>query len=159
MNQEESIAKFESTLKRVSDRIVALDDATYDSPINNWSTRGILAHFVGWNDYIARGCKEVQQGLEPFYEENAGENCCTVNAAFVEQFAATPREELLRELHASGKRLMDYIASVPAENYTKDFGVRYEGEVVTLSTMIDETIEDYEHHEKQILELAEAQRT
>ena len=156
MNQREAIAKFESTLKRVSDCIAALDDATYDAPVNNWSTRGILAHFVGWNDYIVRGCKEVQLGLEPFYEENAGENCCNVNAAFVEQFAATPRDDLLSELSASGKRLMDYIASVPTENYTKDFGVKYEGEIVTVSTAFDETIEDYEHHEKQILDLAEA---
>jgi len=156
MNQKESIAKYEITLKRVSDRIAALDDTMYDAPIGSWSARGILAHFVGWNDYIARGCEEVQQGQEPFYEAIAGENCCDVNAAFVEQFAATPRDELLGELRASGKRLMDRIASVPTENYTKDFGVRYEGEIVTISSMLDETTEDYEHHEKQILAVVEA---
>jgi hypothetical protein len=156
MNQKESIAKFEITLERVSDYIASLDDTQYDAPIGTWSARGILAHFVGWNGYIARGCQEVQQGLEPFYEKIAGENCCDVNADFVEQFAATPRDELLSELRASGKRLMDYIATVPAENYTKDFGVRYEGEVVTISSMLDETTEDYEHHEKQIQEVVNA---
>ena len=157
MNQAESIAKFEDTLKRVSNMFESMDEEMLNAPLRDWSPRGIVSHWIGWNGYIKTGCQEVQQGETPFYEENAGENCCNVNAAFVKQFADTPKEELISQLQDSGKALMDYVATVPVENYTKDFGVRYEDEVVTVDTMITETIEDYEHHEQQILEWAKDQ--
>lgn len=156
MSQAESIAKFEDVLKSFSDRIEAIDEGMLEAPLNNWSPRGIVSHLIGWNEYILIGCTEVQKGITPFYEEDAGENACKVNAEFVQRFSSTPKEELLGLLAETGKKLTDYIKSVPAENFSKDYGLRYEDDVYTVEYTFDGLTEDYEHHENQIAEWAEA---
>ena len=156
MSQAESIARFENVLKSLSDRIEAIDEGMLEAPLNNWSPRGIISHLIGWNEYIQIGCTEVQKGIIPFYKEDAGEYIRKANAEFVQRFSSTPKEELLRLLRESGKKLRDYIESVPAENFSRDFGVRYEDDVYTVEHTFDVMTEDYEYHEKQIEEWAKA---
>lgn len=156
MTQAEAIARYENTHKRFVDFFEAYDDETLTAPLMKWSPRDILAHLVGWYPYTVTGCTEVQQGLLPFYEENAGENCCNINAGFIRQFADTPASELLTQFRDFGKKLIVFMESVPAENYSKDFGVRYGEELVTVGIVFKELTEDYEHHEKQLQEWAKA---
>ena len=159
MSQAESITNFENALKSFSECIGGLDDGMLEAPLGNWSPRGIIAHLIGWNEYIMTGCQEVQKGVTPFYEEDAGEDGAKVNAIFVKRFASTPKDELLNQLQNTGKKLVEYIASVPTENFSKDYGLRYEDDVVTVGYTFDGLTEDYEYHEKQIVDWAKDLRS
>lgn len=156
MNQAESIANFESTLKSFTGCIAGLDDGMLLAPLNNWSPRDIVAHLIGWNDHIIKGSRQVLNGELPFYDIDPGEGYCKVNAAIIEQISSTDKEELLEQLAGSAQNLKEFISTLSAEDYSHDFGVRHNDEVVTVGDTFEEMIADYSHHEKQIVEWAQA---
>jgi hypothetical protein len=120
--------------------------------LNGWSPRDILAHLIGWNRHVIEGSRQIQRGELPFYDIDPGENYSTVNAALVHQYSATDRQLLLEELHASARDLQEFLGSLDAEVWASDFGVRHGGSKVTIRDTVEELIEDYDHHRRQIEE-------
>ena len=162
MNQSEAIAKFEGAVRDFADCIKELDDGMLLAPLNNWSPRDILAHLIGWNEYIIVGCEQIRNGELPFYDIDHGENFCKVNAANTERISSTDQEELLNHLARSLRVVTDYIASIPAEDLSWDFGVIYmDGEeevVLTIAYTLEDVMDDYNHHKAQIVSWAQALR-
>lgn len=118
--------------------------------LNGWSPRDILAHLIGWNHHVIEGSRQIQLGELPFYDVDPGENYSKVNEALVQKISATDRQVLIKELHSSANDLKEYLRSLEPEAWAKDFGVRHGGSTVTIRDTVDELIEDYVHHRKQV---------
>lgn len=118
--------------------------------LNGWSPRDILAHLIGWNHHIIEGSRQIQLGELPFYDVDPGENYSKVNEALVQKISATDRQVLIKELQSSANDVKEYLGSLAPEAWAKDFGVRHGGSTVTIRDTVDELIEDYDHHRKQV---------
>ena len=118
--------------------------------LNGWSPRDIVAHLIGWNSHVIEGAEQIQRGELPFYDIDPGENYSKVNEVLVREISATDREVLIEELHSSANGLENYLRSVAHEAWAKDYGVRHHGSRVTIRETVEELIDDYDHHRRQI---------
>ena len=150
MMPEESIAKFDRNLNAFFHCIQLLDDGLFLTKLKNWSPRDIVAHLVGWNEHLVKGCAQIQNGVLPFYDIDPGDDYSKVNTDIVEKISSTEKQTLLAELAASAARLKEYIETVPAEDYGRDFGVKHHDEVITIGNTFDGLTSDYDYHRKQI---------
>ncbi len=105
MKHEESIAKFDRNLNDFVHCIQSLDDRLFSSKLKNWSPRDIIAHLIGWNELLVKGCTLIQNGVLPFYDIDPGDDYSKVNAEITEKISSTDKNELLAELAASAEKL------------------------------------------------------
>jgi len=131
---------------------VALERESFLAKLNGWSPRAILAHLIGWNRHVIEGSRQIQLGELPFYDIDPGENYSKVNEALVRKISTNDRQVLIRELHSSANNLKEYLGSLEPEVWARDFGVRHGGSTVTIRDTVEELIEDYDHHRRQIEE-------
>ncbi len=149
---EGQINRLDSAVKRFEASIVTLQRESFLARLHGWSPRDILAHLIGWNYQVIEGSKQIQLGELPFYDIDPGENYSKVNEALVQRFRSTDRQVLIQELHSSARDLQKYLESLEPEAWAKDFGVRHGGSRVTIRDTVEELIEDYNHHRRQIEE-------
>ena len=57
----------EQGLERFKVCIEALPEDLFLQPMNGWSVRDVVAHFIGWNRYTIEGCGDILRGVRPFY--------------------------------------------------------------------------------------------
>jgi hypothetical protein len=150
---EAQINRLDLAVESLEASVVALDRESFLAKFNGWSPRDILAHLIGWNRHVIEGSKQIQRGELPFYDIDPGEDYSKVNASLVHHYSSTDRQLLLQELHASARDLKEFLASLDAEVWASDFGVRHGESKVTIRDTIDELIEDYDHHRRQIEKL------
>ncbi len=137
-------------VRDLSASVEALSPEAFISALGNWSPRDIVAHLIGWNRYIVRGCRQLMQGETPFYDLDPGEDYSKVNAHLVAKYSATNRSELLAELEESAAELERFVRTVSVDDWQRDSGVRHLGEVLTVGGTVSELIDDYFHHIGQI---------
>jgi hypothetical protein len=134
--------------------VSSLAEGRFLEKLDGWSSRDIVAHLIGWNRYVIRGSRQIRKGELPFYDVDSGANYSKINAALVRKYSSTDKQELLDELQASARELEEFLRSLDPGEWSHDYGVRNEGSVVTIENTIDELIEDYDHHRRQIQEWA-----
>jgi hypothetical protein len=157
MTIEAQLERLHENLDDLCQSVVSLDERLYLRPIRQWSARDIVAHLVGWNRYLVRGADQIKRGELPFYDIDPGPDYSHVNAVLVREYASTNRDELLDELRASAQELEEYLRSLDATEWDRDYGVRHAGTMVTIRNSIDELIDDYRHHREQISAWSETQ--
>jgi hypothetical protein len=134
--------------------VASLAQGRLQQKLDGWSPRDIVAHLIGWNRYVIRGSRQIRKGELPFYDVDSGANYSKINAALVREYPSTDRQELLDELRASARELEEFLRSLDPGEWSHDYGVRNEGSAVTIENTVDELIEDYDHHRRQIQEWA-----
>ena len=132
----------------------ALDEDLFLETLGRWSPRDIVAHLVGWNRYIIKGIKQIKKGELPFYDIDPGENYSNVNAVLIREYPSRERQDLLNELEASARELVQFLESVDPEEWDRDYGVRHRGINITIQNTVEELTADYVHHKEQIVEWA-----
>lgn len=130
--------------------VASLSGPRFVDKLDGWSARDIVAHLIGWNRHVVEGSRQIARGELPFYDLDPGENYSKVNAELVRRYPSRDLGELLAELRASGRELEEFLASLDADDWGRDHGVRHRGAVVTIRTTVEELIEDYAHHQEQI---------
>ena len=156
MTIEAQIARLDRSVEDFIRAVCTLEDPSFTSMINRWSVRDIVAHLVGWNRYIIEGSEQILGGELPWYDVDPGENYSKINAVVIRQYPSVNRTELVDELRASAAELMDFLRSVDAGDWDRDFGVRHGEETLTIRGTIDDLIADYVHHRQQITDQAAA---
>ena len=151
------VHRLESNVDEMAHCVASLDEDFFLKPIRKWSPRDIVAHLIGWNRYMVRGADQIRAGELPFYDVDPGDDYSKVNAALVREYSSTNREELLAELRASARELQQHLLSLDPDAWDRDYGVRHAGAVVTIRNSVDELVNDYRHHWKQISEWSAAQ--
>lgn len=147
---EDQINRFNLAVGRFEASIASLESESFPERLNGWSPRDIVAHLVGWNSHVIEGAEQIQRGELPFYDIDPGENYSNVNEALVRAISATDREVLIEELRSSANGLENYLRSVAPEAWARDYGVRHHGARVTIRETVEELIDDYDHHRRQV---------
>ncbi len=154
MTIESQIAELDRNLDALVRSVLALEERLYLQPINDWATRDIVAHLVGWNGYVIEGSRQILRSELPVYDVDPGNNYAKVNAALIREYSSTSRTDLLNELRRSAATLVEFLRSVAPGYWEHDYGVRNLGSVITVRSTVDELIADYEHHTRQIEQFA-----
>jgi len=152
MNIETQITKFDQSIEDFVHCVASLNEELFLKIFTDWSTRDVVAHLIGWNRYTIEGSNQLRRGELPFYEIDPGEDCCKVNAVLILEYSSTDRQEMLDELQVSFQELKRFIQSLDSSEWSRDYGVRLEGAVITIQNTIDELIEDYDIHTERIKE-------
>ena len=154
MNIETQINKFEQSIEDFIHCVASLNEELFLKRFNDWSTRDVVAHLIGWNRYTIEGSNQIRRGELPFYEIDPGEDCCKVNAVLILEYSSTDRQEMLDELQVSFQELKRFIQSLDSSEWSRDYGVRLDGYVITIQNTVDELMEDYDIHTERIKEWA-----
>jgi hypothetical protein len=154
MNIETQIAKFDQSIEDFVHCVASQNEELFLKRFNHWSTRDVVAHLIGWNRYTIEGSNQIMRGELPFYEIDPGEDCCKVNAGLILEYSSMDRQEMLDELQVSYQELKRFIQSLDSSEWSRDYGVRLEGAVITIQNTVDELIEDYDIHTERIKEWA-----
>ncbi len=147
---EDQIGRLGLAVESLATSVLALDEESFLMELNEWSPRDMLAHLVGWNRHVIEGSRQIQRGELPFYDIDPGMDYSNVNAALVRQYDSTDRRALVDQFRTTAGELEDYLAMLDAAVWSRDFGVRHDAAIVTIRGTVDELIEDYDHHRKQI---------
>jgi len=152
MNIETQIAKFDQSIEDFVHCVASLNEEFFLRRSDHWSPRDVVAHLIGWNRYTIEGSNQIRRGELPFYEIDPGEDCCKANAVLVLEYSSTDRQEMLDELQVSYQELKQFIQSLDSSEWSRDYGVRLEGAIITIQNTVDELIEDYDIHTERIKE-------
>ena len=150
MTIEHQIDRFEQCVRQFAASVTALDERLFPSQVTGWTVRDMVAHLVGWNRYIVRGSQQILRGDLPFYDVDPGPDYANVNAALVREYAEVDRGALLESLAATTRELTDFLRSIDPADWDRDFGVRHDGETLTVKGTVDDLIDDYDHHRVQL---------
>ena len=157
MSIEDQIGQLEHSVEAFTNAFAALDERLFPKKVTgDWTANDILAHLIGWNRYVVQGSGQILRGELPFYDVDPGPNYSKVNATLVRMYADTDRKRLLESLAASTSQLANFLRTMDPEAWKRDFGVRHEGESVTVKSTVDDLIADYHHHRVQLEEFRTA---
>ena len=120
-----------------------------------WSARELLAHLVGWDYANIEATKSILSGELPEFYSHHDRDWASYNAFLVERHKIEDYAELLRSVEASHRALVDLLATVPADEFEKDRGLRYKRYKVTIARLLQAEAEDEEEHYRQIKAFAE----
>jgi hypothetical protein len=152
MKIETQIAKFDQSIEDFVHCVASLNEEFFLKRPNHWSPRDVVAHLIGWNRYTIEGSNQIRRGELPFYEIDPGEDCCKANAVLILEYSSTDRQEMLDELQVSYHELKRFIQSLDSSEWSRDYGVRHKGAIITIQNTVDELIEDYDIHKERIKE-------
>jgi hypothetical protein len=154
MSIEAQIAKYDQSIKDFVDCVASLNEELFLKRHNDWTPRDVVAHLIGWNRYIIEGSNQIRRGELPFYDIEPGEDYSKVNDVLVLEYSSTDRQEMLDELKVSAQELKQHLRTLDASEWSRDYGVRHKGAVITVQNTVDELIEDYDIHKDRIKEWA-----
>jgi hypothetical protein len=152
MNIKTQIAKFDQSIEDFVHCVASLNEEFFLKRSDHWSPRDVVAHLIGWNRYIIEGSNQIRRGELPFYDIDPGEDYSKVNAVLVLEYSSTDKQEMLDELQVSYQELKQFIQSLDSSEWSRDYGVRHKGAVITIQNTVDELIEDYDIHTERIKE-------
>jgi len=152
MNIETQIAKFDQSIEDFVHCVASLNEEFFLKRSDHWSPRDVVAHLIGWNRYTIEGSNQIRRGEVPFYEIDPGEDYSKVNAVLILEYSSTDKQEMLDELQVSYHELKRFIQSLDSSEWSRDYGVRLKGAIITIQNTVDELIEDYDIHTERIKE-------
>ena len=113
---------------------------------------GVDADTVLWSLAPVHRPAVPDLGADPWPTGDVDRDYSSVNAALVRRYAGTDRSALLESLAASARELTAFLRTIEPGAWDRDFGVRHEGETLTVESTVDDLIADYDHHRVQLEE-------
>ena len=117
-----------------------------------WLVKDLLAHLIGWDKTNLAASKRILKGTLPSFYKYHDRDWQTYNAIFVKKHKKDSSDELIAEAIASQKKLVEFLQSIPPEQFNKDFGVRFRGYKVTIQRLLEAEIDDEQTHLQQIVD-------
>jgi hypothetical protein len=118
--------------------------------IGIWSIKDLFAHLIGWDKTNLAATKAVLKGNLPSFYAYRDPDWKTYNAMLVKKHKKGSLEQLVATAQASQKKLVDFLESIPPEQFNKDFGVRFRGYRVTIQRLLEAELEDEQTHLQQV---------
>ena len=147
---DEQVALLLDRVESFTRAVRDLPDDLYLGGPGRWTPRDVVAHLVGWNRYVIEGSRQIQAGELPFYDLDPGEDFANVNAVHIRDHPSRDRGELLGELRASADELVAFLRELEPDRWARDFGVRHGAEELTVRSTVQDLIDDYAAHERQL---------
>ena len=121
-----------------------------------WSIKDLLAHLIGWDETNLRAAKSVLKGQVPSFYKHENRDWQIYNAMLVKKYKKGSFSELLAGVKDSQEKLIEFLQTVPPENFNKDFGVRFRGYKVTIQRLLEAEARDEQVHCRQITDFFKA---
>lgn len=115
-----------------------------------WSVKDLLAHLAGWDYTNVEAVKELVASQLPKFYAYSDRDWKTYNARLVEEYKKDDFAGLVSSVSKSHQTLIDFLKTVPAEEFEKDRAVRFKGYKVTLARLLQAEIDDEKIHYDQI---------
>lgn len=88
--------------------------------LGTWSVKDLLAHLIGWDVTNLEAVGEILAGKKPAFWQHYDRDWQSYNARLVAEHKQDDLAELLTSIEASHRRLIDFLDSVPADDYTRN---------------------------------------
>ncbi len=95
--------------------------------LGSWSLLDLLAHLAGWDDANRQAVEAVRSGQLPAFYEFAERSWTTFNAKLVKEYRLDDFDALVERVHSCQQQLVDLLEAVPADDFDRDFKVRFQG--------------------------------
>ena len=117
-----------------------------------WSVKDLLAHLVGWDFANLEATKAILAGELPDFYAHYDRDWQAFNARLVAEYKRDDFADLLSSMEDSHQELVNFLKTVPADEFAKDRGVRFKGYKVTIARTLQADIDDVKTHHAQIKE-------
>lgn len=117
-----------------------------------WSVRDLLAHLAGWDYANLDAAKSIIKGRLPSFYDHKDRDWQTFNAMLVKRYRRNTFRELCAILKDSQRKLVEYLQTIPPEDFNRDFGVRFRGYKVTIQRLLEADVKDVRIHHQQIVD-------
>jgi hypothetical protein len=153
MNREQLLNKLDRAWATLQESYAGLPDAHLIEPgvVDDWSVKDILAHVTTWEEEALKYLPLIiEGGTPPRYSVQYG-GIDAFNALRTTQKRTLSMSEILRQLDETHRKLVDYIGSLPEEQFTRETPFRHRLRLDTYShyplhaRMIREWREQKEH--------------
>jgi hypothetical protein len=155
VKKEDLIRRFVQVRQSLLDAASLLPPAKQDEVfLGDWSVKDLLAHLVGWDHTNAEAVQAILAGALPAFYEHYDRDWRTFNAQLVAEHKRHDFTELLTSVENSHRELVELVETVPAEELSRDTGVRFRGYKVTIARTLEAEVKDEKVHHAQIEEFA-----
>lgn len=115
-----------------------------------WSVRELLAHLIGWDITNLEAAKAILDGKLPIFYAHYDKDWRSYNAQLVNRYKYEDFVALLAAVNATHRQLLDFLETIPAEEFDKDRAIRFRGYKVTIARLLQAELEDEQVHYNQI---------
>ena len=112
--------------------------------------KDLLAHLVGWDYANLQAIGELRAGKLPGFYAYIGKDWARYNALLVSQYKCENFSDLVAAANESHQRLVEAAWGVTAEDFDRDWQVRYKGYRVLISRLLQAEANDERVHLEQI---------
>ena len=117
--------------------------------LGTWTIKDVLAHLIGWDYANMESAEAVQNGKLPAFYASYDKDWKSYNAHLVSLHKLEDWEQLITSVEASHNQLVRFFENIAAEDFFKDWGVRFKGYKVIISRLLEaETKDEMIHHEQ-----------
>ena len=120
--------------------------------LGQWSVKDLLAHLAGWDDTNLEAVQQIRAGQLPAFYSYYDRGWKTYNARLVADYRRDRVDESLSVVEASHRNLIEFLKTVPAEEFHNDRGLRFRGYKVTIARLLQAEIDDERQHHAQVKE-------
>ena len=150
MQLNKHIENLQTAVSTFTDFIMNMPQDKFLELMDEWAPRDVVAHLIGWNRKTISCCREIRLGNLPDVFADAKNDYSNVNQELIHFYTNTDRQLLLDELEVSCAALENYLLFLDLNDWSTDFGVRFNGSTVTIEETVEGLIEDYYLHQEQI---------
>jgi uncharacterized protein (TIGR03083 family) len=126
MKRQKLLEKLDNAWAEVKESYAGLPEARLTEPgvTEEWSVKDVLAHLTIWEEEALKYLPLIiEGGRPPRYVTYGGIDA--FNAQTIEKKRSLPLSEILRQLDATHRQLIDYLKSVPEEQFTTETRFRH----------------------------------
>lgn len=151
LRKDQILSALVETRQNILAEASRLSDAEQDQIfLGIWSVKDMLAHLVGWDYTNLDAVKSVLNSKVPSFYDHHDHDWQTYNAIVVKRYKSDSFKTLLATVKDSHEKLIEFLQTLPPENFNKDFGVRFRGYKVTIQRLLEAETKDEQTHHKQI---------
>jgi hypothetical protein len=141
--------------RRILEAASSLPPAQQDEVfLGAWSIMDLLAHLVGWDFANLEAAQTILAGKVPAFYAHHDRDWKTFNARLVAEHKKDNLTLLLASMEDSHQMLIDFLETIPADEFDRDRGVRFRGYKVTIARLLQAEAKDEAEHYTQIKEFA-----
>lgn len=150
-NKQDLLTKLSDARQRLLDKVSSLSPAQQGRIyLGEWSVRDLLAHLIGWDNTYVAAVQDLMAGELPSFYSAYDEDWKSYNYNLVQEYSTEDWAELLAAIRESHAKLMSLLESVPDDDFIHDWGVRYDGTIVTIARLLKAEIKDEHEHLNQL---------
>jgi hypothetical protein len=153
--KDQVISELMEARRRILEAASSLSPAQQDEVfLGVWSVKDLLAHLVGWDFANLEAAQAILAGKVPAFYAHHDNDWKTVNARLVTEHKQDDFADLLASVEDSHQRLIDFLETIPPEEFDRDRGLRFKGYKITIARLLHVEAKDEAEHHTQIKEFA-----